>query len=88
MLPKVAQVYRFLKEKGEQSRNILERFVFFNLPKSAVATRKKYQKLDQSVFKTQQLCTIVAINRSMCIALKMGQKIMILPDFTALVGLG
>ena len=53
--------------------------LFGNLPTSAVAAlgKKKILQLDLRTFKTQQLCTIVAINRHMWIALKMGQKMRI-----------
>ena len=72
-MPKVGQVNTFCDEKGEQRRNTQARF--FNIPTSAVAElEKKCLKLDKSIFKTQQPCTIEAINRYFWIALKVGRK--------------
>ena len=77
LLPKVGQLNRFLEEKGEQSRNIQARFKKKYTNISSDRPGKKAVSLIKVFFKIQQLCTIVAINRSTWIALKMGQKMRI-----------
>ena len=79
------QVFRRKRwPKKEYSGNILHKFTNISSFKGG----KKCYLLVSSIFKTQQPCIIGAINWYTWIALKMGQKMRIYPDFTALVGSG